>query len=110
KNYLHISVGSNKVVVGNSLNIKVYIKTDPPEHRKLVKKLTYAVLSKGKIITSARLNVEYQDTRINFPLLVTTEMLPSFRLVAYYILPWQLHAEVVADSVFVDVEDQCVGS
>lgn len=43
KNYLHISVGSNKVAVGNSLIIRVYIKTDPPEHRKLVRQLTYAV-------------------------------------------------------------------
>ncbi|KAL1250603.1 hypothetical protein QQF64_018399 [Cirrhinus molitorella] len=109
KNYLHISVGSNKVAVDKSLIIKVYIKTSSPEHRKLVKQLTYAILNKGKIITAARVNVEYQGV-INFPLLVTTEMLPSFRLVAYYMLPWQLNAEVVADSVFVDVEDQCVGS
>ncbi|XP_050958888.1 complement C3 isoform X4 [Labeo rohita] len=109
KNYLHISVGSNKVAVGNSLIIRVYIKTDPPEHRKLVRQLTYAVLNKGKIITAARVNVEYQGI-INLPLLVTTEMLPSFRLLAYYMLPWQPNAEVVADSVFVDVENQCVGS
>ncbi|XP_016427569.1 complement C3-like [Sinocyclocheilus rhinocerous] len=109
KNYLHISVGSNKVAVGNSLIIKVYIKTASPEHRKLVKQLTYTVLNKGKIITAARVDVGCQDVT-NIPLLVTTEMLPSFRLVAYYMLPWQLIAEVVADSVFVDVEDQCVGS
>ncbi|XP_059425938.1 complement C3-like [Carassius carassius] len=109
KNYLHISVGSNKVAVGNSLIIKVYIKTASPEHREVVKQLTYTVLNKGKIITAARVNVECLDV-VNIPLLVTTEMLPSFRLVAYYMLPWQLNAEVVADSVFVDVEDQCVAS
>ncbi len=47
---------------------------------------------------------------INIPLLITSEMLPAFRFVAYYILPWQHSAEVVADSVFVDVQDRCVGS
>ncbi len=47
---------------------------------------------------------------INIPLLVTSEMVPAFRIVAYYILPWQHRAEVVADSVFVDVQDRCVGS
>ncbi|XP_048016621.1 LOW QUALITY PROTEIN: complement C3-like [Megalobrama amblycephala] len=109
KNYLHISVGDNQVVVvGNSLNIKLYIKTASPEHRKLVKQLTYVVMNKGKIITASRVDVCQTDT--NIPLLVTTEMLPSFRLVAYYVLPWRLHAGVVADSVFVDVENQCVGS
>ncbi|XP_016121448.1 complement C3-like [Sinocyclocheilus grahami] len=47
---------------------------------------------------------------INIPLLITSEMLPAFRFVAYYILPWQHSPDVVADSVFVDVEDRCVGS
>ncbi|XDV11343.1 hypothetical protein PO909_000309, partial [Leuciscus waleckii] len=107
KNYLHISVGGKQVAVGSSLNIKLYIKTASPEHKKLVKQLTYAVLNKGKIITAARVDVCQTDT--NIPLLVTTEMLPSFRLVAYYMLPWRPHAEVVADSVFVDVENQYVG-
>lgn len=65
-------------------------------------------MNKGKIITAARVDVSQIDT--NIPLLVTTEMLPSFRLVAYYMLPWRPLAEVVADSVFVDVENQCVGS
>lgn len=55
------------------------------------------------------MNVKDLDV-INIPLLVTSEMLPAFRFVAYYILPWQYRAEVVADSVFVDMEDRCVGS
>lgn len=67
------------------------------------------VLNKGKIIQAARLSVKDQEFT-NIPLLVTTEMLPSFRLVGYYMLPWQNRAEVVSDSVFVDVEDRCVGS
>ena len=33
-------------------------------------------------------------------------MLPSFRIIAYY----QSGEEVVSDSVWVDVEDTCIGS
>ncbi|XP_043079055.1 complement C3-like isoform X1 [Puntigrus tetrazona] len=109
RNYLHISMGSSSVVVGSTLNIKAHIKSIQGERRKLVEQLMYAVISKGNIIHAARMNVK-DLVIINIPLLVTTEMLPAFRFVAYYILPWQPRAEVVADSVFVDVEDRCVGS
>ncbi|XP_067272243.1 complement C3-like [Pseudorasbora parva] len=109
RNYLHISVGSNRVVVGDMLNVQAYVRSSSPKQQKLVEKLTYAVLNKGKIIHAARLNIKDLDVT-NIPLLVTAEMLPAFRIVAYYILPWQNWAEVVADSVFVDVEDRCVGS
>ncbi|XP_073699792.1 complement C3-like [Garra rufa] len=108
-NYLHISVGSSRVVVGDTLNIQAHIKCNPPEHKRFVEHLTYAVLNKGNIIHAARMDVRDLDI-INIPLLVTKEMLPAFRFVAYYILPWKNIAEVVADSVFVDVEDRCVGS
>ncbi|XP_016427581.1 complement C3-like [Sinocyclocheilus rhinocerous] len=109
RNYLHISVGNSPVVVGSTLNIQAHIKSSPPERRKLVEQLTYAVLSKGNIIHAARMNVK-DLVVINIPLLITSEMLPAFRFVAYYILPWQHSPDVVADSVFVDVEDRCVGS
>ncbi|RXN39236.1 complement C3-like protein [Labeo rohita] len=108
-NYLHISVVSSRVVVGDTLSVQAHIKCDPPERKRLVEHLTYAVLNKGNIIHAARMNVKDLDV-INIPLLVTSEMLPAFRIVAYYILPWQPSVEVVADSVFVDVEDRCVGS
>lgn len=43
RNYLHISVGSSRVVVGDTLNIQAYIKSTSPEQKKLVEQLTYAV-------------------------------------------------------------------
>lgn len=108
-NYLHVSVGASRVVVGGSISIQVYIKSSLPNHRALVEHLTYIVLNKGKIIQAGRVNVKGQDVT-SVHLLITSEMLPAFRFVAYYVLPWQHRAEVVADSVFVDVEDRCVGS
>ncbi|NP_001093490.1 complement component c3b, tandem duplicate 2 isoform 1 precursor [Danio rerio] len=108
-NYLHVSVGASRVVVGGSISVQVYIKSSLPNHRALVEHLTYIVLNKGKIIQAGRVNVKGQDVT-SVHLLITSEMLPAFRFVAYYVLPWQHRAEVVADSVFVDVEDRCVGS
>lgn len=67
------------------------------------------VLSKGRMIHAGRVSVgEHEVT--NFPLLLTSEMVPAFRFVAYYVLPWLSRVEVVADSVSVDVESHCVGS
>lgn len=43
ENYLYISVGRNKVRVGDILNFKVFISTSSPEHRNLVQHLTYTV-------------------------------------------------------------------
>lgn len=38
---------------------------------------------------------------------VTSELIPSFRIVAYYhVMP----GEIVADSVWVDVKDTCMGT
>lgn len=45
------------------------------------------------------------------PLTITTDFIPSFRLVAYYTLIGASgKREVVADSVWVDVKDSCVGT
>lgn len=65
------------------------------------------MLNKGRIIRAGRVNVEGHEV-INIPLLLTSEMLPSFRFVAYYVLPWQFKVELVADSISVDVESHCV--
>lgn len=42
-NYLHISVVSNRVVVGDTLSVQAHIKCDLPERKRLVEHLTYAV-------------------------------------------------------------------
>lgn len=43
-------------------------------------------------------------------LMVTPEMMPSFRFVVFYSLPWETGEEVVSDSVWIDVVDSCVGA
>lgn len=43
---------------------------------------------------------------------VTSEMLPSFRILAFYLLPTAKgqDPELVADSIWIDVNDRCMGT
>uniref|UniRef100_A0A671YFA6 NTR domain-containing protein n=1 Tax=Sparus aurata TaxID=8175 RepID=A0A671YFA6_SPAAU len=64
------------------------------------------ILSRGQLVKKGRYRTRGQALN---PLMVpiTKEMLPSFRIIAYY------HTddnEVVSDSVWVDVKDSCMGS
>ncbi|KAM4611258.1 venom factor-like [Polymixia lowei] len=106
-NFLYISTGTNMMSVGETLSLGLTISV-VDSHRELITHLTYLVLNKGKIIVAERLNVTGQATT-KVGLVVTTEMMPSFRFVAFYTLPWATREEVVADSIWVDVHDTCVG-
>lgn len=66
------------------------------------------VLNKGRIITAERMNV-FGQVVTSVGLTVTPEMMPSFRFVAFYNIPWSRREEVVSDSIWVDVEDSCAG-
>ncbi|KAG8015206.1 Complement C3 [Nibea albiflora] len=62
------------------------------------------ILSRGQLVKYG----QYMTRALtSMSLLVTKELLPSFRIVAYY---FRMDNEVVADSVWVDVEDSCMGS
>lgn len=67
------------------------------------------MLSKGKIIRVGKANVTEQLVT-NVSLLVTSEMLPAFRFVAYSFLRLHYSPEVLTDSVSVKVEARCLGS
>ena len=66
------------------------------------------MLTKGGILVAKRLDIKDQFLT-STTMTVTMEMMPSFRVVAFYTLPWAGRMEVVADSVWVDVMDTCVG-
>ncbi|KAF5897904.1 complement C3-like, partial [Clarias magur] len=108
-NQLYITLDTNTMQIGQSLNFKLHLSTFSLQERSYIQHVSYIVLNKGRIINAGRVSVEGHGVT-NVPLVVTSEMLPAFRFVAYYILPWHSNVEVVADSVSVDVESQCVGS
>ncbi|XP_074149042.1 complement C5 isoform X1 [Sminthopsis crassicaudata] len=106
KSYLYIDWTENfkPLLVGDHLSITVKPKSP------YIDKITfynYLVLSKGKIInygTKKRIeHLSYQS--LNIP--VTQDMIPSARLLVYYLVTGEDRAELVADSVWLDVEEKC---
>ncbi|XP_051940569.1 complement C3-like, partial [Hippocampus zosterae] len=104
-NYLYISSSTNTASPGDTLAFKLTIDAADQHIRQHIKHLTYLVVNKGRLVEARRLDVSGQLVT-SVGLVVTPDLMPSFRLVAFYSLPSQ---EVVADSVWVDVASSCVG-
>ncbi|XP_048196754.1 complement C5 [Perognathus longimembris pacificus] len=104
--YLYIDWIENykPLLVGEYLNIVVTPKSP------YIDKIThynFLILSKGKIVhfgTREKLpDSSYQS--INIP--VTQNMVPSARLLVYYIVTGEQKAELVSDSVWLNIEEKC---
>ncbi|XP_070684604.1 venom factor-like [Pempheris klunzingeri] len=108
RNYLYISTGTNRVSVGDRLALNLNLAAADQTIKESIKHITYLVLNKGKIITAERVDVSGQ-LFTSVGLVVSPEMMPSFRFVAFYSIPWVGREEVVPDSIWVDVVDSCVG-
>uniref|UniRef100_A0A8C9ZJS6 Anaphylatoxin-like domain-containing protein n=1 Tax=Sander lucioperca TaxID=283035 RepID=A0A8C9ZJS6_SANLU len=90
--YIHIGKGHNNIRLGK----KRWWHWQSMHH----------ILSRGQLVKNGR----YRNTGqvlISLNVLITKNMLPSFRIVAYYHTNGN---EVVSDSVWVDVKDSCMGS
>ncbi|KAM6972513.1 complement C3-like [Aplochiton taeniatus] len=68
--------------------------------------LRIMILSRGQLVKAGRLERRGQPL-LMMSLAVTKDMVPSFRIVAYYHVGTN---EVVSDSVWMDVKDGCMGS
>lgn len=67
------------------------------------------MLSKGKVVDFGSVAfVSGADHRQTLNFKVTSAMVPSVRLLVYYILFGEATSELVADSVWLDVKDKCV--
>ncbi|XP_071583476.1 complement C3 isoform X2 [Heliangelus exortis] len=106
-NFLHLAVGATQVQPGDNLAVNFHLKSNNNAARDSVPHFTYLVLSKGHIVQVGRQRHEPGQTLVTMSLPVTPELIPSFRIVAYYhVKP----GEIVADSIWVDVKDTCMGS
>ncbi|XP_066201395.1 complement C3 [Saccopteryx leptura] len=109
-NYLHLSVPHEEIKPGETLNIQFNLRTSPGLEAK-IRYYTYLVMNKGKLLKVGRQVREPGQDLVVLPLTITTDFIPSFRLVAYYtLIGANGQREVVADSVWVDVKDSCVGT
>ncbi|XP_035993189.1 complement C3 [Fundulus heteroclitus] len=98
---LHLSVHSAEVKLGEQMKIDLYFTKPEIEQ----KDITYMILSRGQLVKHFRQRGNLKQ--MAFMVDITKEMLPSFRIVAFY------HTnknELVSDSVWVDVTDTCMGT
>uniref|UniRef100_A0A3P8SWD4 Complement component c3a, duplicate 5 n=1 Tax=Amphiprion percula TaxID=161767 RepID=A0A3P8SWD4_AMPPE len=101
-NFIHIGVDTAEVKLGDNLKIRLNLNRQESEENDI----TYLVLSRGQLVKHGR-HRNKRQILISLTLTITKEMLPSFRLVAYY---HPNSGEVVSDSIWIDVEDSCMGS
>ncbi|XP_033367610.1 complement C3-like, partial [Parus major] len=106
-NFLHLAVAGTELQPGDNLAVNFHLKTNDNNVRNSVPFFTFLVMSKGRILRAGRQRHEAGQSLVTMTLPVTPELIPSFRVVAYYhVLP----GEIVADSVWVDVKDTCMGT
>ncbi|RVE75819.1 hypothetical protein OJAV_G00002530 [Oryzias javanicus] len=102
KTYIHIGIDTPEVKLGDNLKINLILNKQPSGS----KDITYLITSRGQLVQFGRYKTIGQ-VLISLMIPVTKEMLPSFRIVAFY---HPTDDEVVSDSVWVDVKDSCMGS
>uniref|UniRef100_A0A4W4GWB3 Anaphylatoxin-like domain-containing protein n=1 Tax=Electrophorus electricus TaxID=8005 RepID=A0A4W4GWB3_ELEEL len=102
-NYLHIGIDASEPVIGDQIKVNLHFGKSPGVQNQ---DFTYLVLSKGQIVQAKRFKRQGQSL-VTLTLHITKDMVPSFRVVAYYHVG---SSEVVSDSVWVDVKDTCMGT
>ncbi|KAF1388641.1 hypothetical protein PFLUV_G00092410 [Perca fluviatilis] len=100
-NYIHIGVDSPELKLGDNLKFNLILRRQETQKNDI----TYLILSRGQLVKNGRYKNTGQ-TLISQNVPITKNMLPSFRVVAYYHTNGN---EVVSDSVWVDVKDSCMG-
>ncbi|XP_067261320.1 complement C3-like isoform X2 [Chanodichthys erythropterus] len=103
KNYLHISIDAAELEIGDQMIVSLNTGQSPGVKDQ---DYTYMILSKGQIVHADRFKMKGQSL-FSLSLPVTKDMVPSFRIVAYYHVG---SSEVVSDSVWVNVKDTCMGT
>ncbi|KAM4735658.1 complement C4-B [Anableps anableps] len=96
ESYLYISISNKVYHVAESLSVTFNTINGPSNGY-----IYYMVLSRGMIKTTGSLRL---GTSVKDNVLITADMVPSFRLVAYY---HGKRGDIIADSVSVDVRDEC---
>ncbi|KAK1803103.1 hypothetical protein P4O66_021635 [Electrophorus voltai] len=101
-NYLHIDIPNGELKVGDVFTMKLHFGTSSSINQII----TCLILSKGQIVRA--LSEERKgNVVLAVPIDITKDMVPSFRVVAYYHVG---SSDVVSDSVWVDVKDTCMGT
>ncbi|XP_067877304.1 complement C3-like [Heterodontus francisci] len=109
-NYLHIGIQPTVLSPGNNLVVHLSLRNDNAQIQNQINYFTYMLISKGKIVTVGRQPRNMGQIVVNMLIPITHNLIPSFRLLVYYYLTKGAKIEMVADSVWVDVKDTCMGT
>ncbi|ERE71170.1 complement C5 [Cricetulus griseus] len=106
QSYIYIAWTENykPVLVGEFLNI---IVTPKSPYIDKITHYNYLILSKGKIVQYGTKEKFLHSSYQNINIAVTQNMVPSARLLVYYIVTGEQTAELVADSVWINIEEKC---
>ncbi|XP_074917273.1 venom factor-like [Chelonoidis abingdonii] len=107
QNYLHLAVTASELKPGDNLPVNFHLKSNSPAVLNQIKYFTYIILNKGKIIRVGRQARQAGQNLVTMSLPITPDLIPSFRIVAYYQVG---NSEIVADSVWLDIQDTCMGT
>ncbi|XP_068130208.1 complement C3-like [Hyperolius riggenbachi] len=107
ENFLHISADVSNAKLGDNFQIKFNVRNEKPDVEKSITHITYMVISKGRVIKIERIARQPGQTLIVTSLVVTKEHIPSFRLLAYYVVPGAAQ-EIISDALWVPVTDSCI--
>ncbi|XP_040272011.1 A.superbus venom factor 1-like [Bufo bufo] len=109
-NYLYLSVIGKELKPGENAIINFIIRNNDNAVQNQISHFNYVIMNKGRIMkvgTQARVKGQPLVTMV---LPITEEFIPSFRILAYYTLTTGADREIVADSVWIDVKDTCMGT
>ncbi|KAM5171776.1 A.superbus venom factor 1-like [Mantella aurantiaca] len=109
-NYLHLSSSDGELKVGYNAHIHFVTKNTNTAIQNQITYFNYIILNKGRIMRTGRQERAPDQILVTLLLPITPELIPSFRLLAYYVVPNGASHEIVADSVWIDVEDTCMGT
>ncbi|XP_019600514.2 complement C3 isoform X1 [Rhinolophus sinicus] len=111
-NFLHIEVKTLGAEVGNNIHLSLNTRHQNPETKERITHFTILVLSKGQIVCAKHQLKSQGSVYTSTTIDVTSEMMPSFRVLAFYLLPRGTgqDPELVADSIWIDVNDKCMGT
>ncbi|XP_067868461.1 complement C5 [Heterodontus francisci] len=109
KSYLYITwtAAFQKFRVGNYLNVDL-VASSPYLNK--IKHFHYQVVSKGKIVSFETQDRPLGNQIFSLNIPITAEMIPSARLIAYYVVTGENNAELVVDSVWFEVEEKCANN
>ncbi|XP_072000822.1 venom factor-like [Engystomops pustulosus] len=109
-NYLHIGVTGGEYKIGENVVINFIIRNTDPDVQTQITHYNYVIMNKGRIMKVGTQERSKGQTLVTMSLSVTEEFIPSFRILAYYTVTTGSYREIVADSLWIDVADTCMGT